>query len=69
MLLCNQSLDGGAAVDALLDGLAEAQLKARWQPREASEVRRLALLPRSPALPWDDLMCSPGYIHALGLLP
>jgi beta-N-acetylhexosaminidase len=69
VLLCNQSLDGGAAVDALLDGLAEAQLKARWQPREASEVRRLALLPRSPALPWDDLMCSPGYIHALGLLP
>jgi beta-N-acetylhexosaminidase len=29
VLLCNQSLDGGAAVDALLDGLAEAQLKAR----------------------------------------
>ena len=69
VLLCNQSLDGGAAVDALLDGLAEAQLKGRWQPREASELRRLALLPRSPALPWDDLMCSPEYIHALGLLP
>ncbi len=69
VLLCNQSLDGGAAVDALLDGLAEAQLKARWKPRAASEVRRLALLPRSPALPWDDLMCSPEYIHALGLLP
>jgi beta-N-acetylhexosaminidase len=65
VLLCNQSLDGGAAVDALLDGLAEAKLKARWQPREASEMRRLALLPHSPALPWDDLMCSPEYIHAL----
>jgi beta-N-acetylhexosaminidase len=69
VLLCNQSLEGGAAVDALLDGLAEAQLKTRWLPREASEVRRLSLLPRSPALPWDDLMCSPEYIHALGLLP
>ena len=69
VLLCNQSLDGGAAVDALLDGLAEAQLKARWQPREASEMRRLALLPHSPAMPWDDLMCAPEYIHALELLP
>ncbi|HOS85745.1 MAG TPA: beta-N-acetylhexosaminidase [Burkholderiaceae bacterium] len=69
VLLCNQSLDGGAAVDALLDGLAEAQVKGGWQPREASEVRRLALLPRSQALPWDDLMCSHEYIHALGLLP
>ena len=27
VLLCNQSVDGGAAVDELLDGLAEAQLK------------------------------------------
>lgn len=69
VLLCNQSLDGGATVDALLDGLAEAQLKGRWLPREASEERRLALLPRSPAQAWDDLMCSPDYIHALGLLP
>mgnify|MGYP001221617299 FL=1 len=69
VLLCNQSLDGGAAVDVLLDGLAEAQLKARWVPREASEARRLALLPRSPALNWDDLMCSPEYMHAMGLLP
>ena len=69
VLLCNQSLDGGAAVDALLDGLAEAQLKGGWLPREASEERRLALLPRAPALAWDDLMCSPDYIHALGLLP
>ena len=69
VLLCNQSLDGGAAVDALLDGLAEAQLKGGWAPREASEERRLALLPRAPARPWDELMCSPDYIHAMGLLP
>jgi beta-N-acetylhexosaminidase len=37
VLLCNQSVDGGAAVDELLDGLAEAHLKGGWQPREASE--------------------------------
>jgi beta-N-acetylhexosaminidase len=69
VLLCNQSVDGGAAVDELLDGLAEAHLKGGWQPREASELRRRALLPVGPAPHWDDLMCSPGYIHALGLLP
>ena len=69
VLLCNQSLEGGADVDALLDGLAEAQLKGRWVPNEASEERRQALLPAGPALPWDDLMRTPGYIHALGLLP
>jgi beta-N-acetylhexosaminidase len=62
-------VDGGAAVDELLDGLAEAQLKGRWQPHEASEARRQGLLPAGPAPEWDDLMCSPGYIHALGLLP
>ncbi len=69
VLLCNQSVDGGAAVDELLDGLAEAQLKGGWQPREASEHRRHALLPVGPAPQWDDLMCSPGYIHALEQLP
>jgi len=31
VLLCNQSLDGGAAVDALLEGLAAAQRDGRWQ--------------------------------------
>jgi beta-N-acetylhexosaminidase len=69
VLLCNQSLDGGAAVDELIDGLTEAQLKGGWQPREASEERRLALLPRSAAPEWDDLMVQPDYMHALGLLP
>lgn len=69
VLLCNQSLDGGRAVDALLDGLAEAQLKGRWLPREASEVRRRALLPVGTPLGWDDLMYSPAYQQALSLLP
>ena len=69
VLLCNQSLDGGAAVDELLDGLAEAQIKERWLPDEAAELRRLSLLPTSLARPWNDLMRSHDYVHALGLLP
>jgi beta-N-acetylhexosaminidase len=69
--LCNQSVqsEDGRAIDELLDGLAEAQLRARWRPSEVSEVRRLALLPRGTALPWDDLMVEPAYIRALTLLP
>ncbi len=69
VLLCNQSVQYPPAVDQLLDGLAEAQLKGRWQPSDASEQRRLALLPAAPASPWDALMAQPDYIHALGLLP
>jgi beta-N-acetylhexosaminidase len=69
VLLCNQCVQDPPAVDALLDGLAEAQLKGWWRPGGASEQRRLALLPGAPALPWDALMAHPDYIHALGLLP
>jgi beta-N-acetylhexosaminidase len=69
VLLCNQSVQDPAAVDEFLDGMAEAQLKGWWQPSEASEQRRLALLPATPAQPWDALMAHPDYIHALGLLP
>lgn len=69
VLLCNQSVDGGEAVDELLDGLAEAQLKGGWEPRDASEERRRALLPTAPALAWDALMTESRYMHALGLLP
>jgi beta-N-acetylhexosaminidase len=65
VLLCNQSVDGGAAVDELLDGLAGAQLKGGWQLNEASEQRRLALLPRGRATGWDDLMRSAPYMLAL----
>ena len=65
VLLCNQSLNGGAAVDELIAGLTEAQLKGQWQPLEASEERRLALLPQTPAIAWDDLMVSPAYMQAL----
>lgn len=69
VLLCNQSVQDPGAVDELLDGVAEAQLKGWWQPSGASEQRRMALLPATPAQPWDALMAHPDYIHALGLLP
>jgi beta-N-acetylhexosaminidase len=69
VLLCNQSLDGGAAVDELIAGLTEAQVKGLWQPQERSEERRQALLPRSPAFEWDALMVQPDYMHALTLVP
>jgi beta-N-acetylhexosaminidase len=69
VLLCNQSLDGGAAVDELLEGMTRAQVKGQWEPLESSEERRLVLLPTKPAVAWDDLMLEPAYMHALGLVP
>ncbi len=69
VLLCNQSLGKGAAVDELIDGLSEALLKGRWQADEASEARRQALLPATPVPQWDALMVSPAYMHALDLMP
>ena len=69
VLLCNQSVDGGQAVDALIDGLVEAQVKGTWQPMEASEERRLDLLPTAPAPEWDTLMVQASYMQALSLIP
>jgi len=69
VLLCNQSIDGGQAVDALLDGLQAAQASGRWRPDGDSEARRLDLLPLTPPLPWDELMHQPAYQHALEKLP
>ena len=69
VLLCNQSVDGGAAVDALLDGLLAAQAAGRWQADPDSESRRLALLPETPPLPWDDLMHDAAYQRSLEHLP
>lgn len=69
VLLCNQSLNQSAVLDDLIDGLSEAQLTDRWQPSEASEERRLALLPTSPALDWHSLMVQAAYMRALSLLP
>ena len=69
VLLCNQSVDGGAAVDGLIDGLTEALVKGRWHPSDASEARRRALLPIGEPPVWDDLMVEGRYMHALSLLP
>ena len=70
-LLCNRStVDDGAELDQVLGDLAEAQLKGRWVPDEASEERRLnLLLPRTPARPWDELVRARDYMQALDRLP
>jgi len=73
VLLCNQSLPasegGGLALDELIAGLTEAQVRGNWQPQEASDARRCALLPRVGALAWDDLMVQPDYMRALDWIP
>jgi beta-N-acetylhexosaminidase len=69
VLLCNQSLGDGRAVDELLQGLEQAAAQGRWQPSADSEQRRLALLPQTPPLPWDELMHDATYQHALECLP
>jgi beta-N-acetylhexosaminidase len=69
VLLCNQSVGDGHAVDAMLDALAEGLLKHYWLASEASETRRQALLPKNSSLAWDALMTDPAYVRALDLLP
>ena len=69
VLLCNQSLGQGTAVDELLDGLAGEQAAGRWQPSADSEARRIALLPQTLPLAWDDLLFQPAYLQALEMLP
>ena len=69
VLLCNQSLNGGRAVDELLDGLADAELQGHWHSDPDSEARRLGLLPQAAPLTWDELMHLPAYQHALERLP
>jgi beta-N-acetylhexosaminidase len=64
VLLCNQSVDGGAAVDALLDGLARAQAGGGWLPDAESEARRRRLLPAAPAPDWAALQADPAYLDA-----
>jgi beta-N-acetylhexosaminidase len=69
--LCNQSVQSekGRAIDELLDGLAAAADAGEWQPSEASEQRRLALLPRGDWMTWNELMTHAAYMQALTLLP
>ena len=69
VLLCNQSVGDGSAMDELIAGLEQAQAQGRWQPSVDSESRRLALLPETLPQPWDELMLQPAYMQALDLLP
>ena len=69
VLLCNQSLGDGHAVDELLDGLAQQLEQGEWQPSADSEARRLAQLPQTLPQAWDDLMFQPAYQQALEMLP
>lgn len=72
VLLCNQSVasseGGGTAIDELIAGLTEAQVRGQWQPSEVSDERRLSLLPQQGAIDWDALMVQPAYMHALDWL-
>jgi beta-N-acetylhexosaminidase len=65
VLLCNQSVDGGAAVDDLLQGMARAAEAGLFKPQELSEQRRLRLLPQTSPLNWDALMTDARYMQAL----
>ena len=69
VLICNQSIDGGAAVDALLDELLAAEAAGGWQADPDSDVRRLNLLPQTAPIVWDDLMHDPAYQRSLERLP
>lgn len=66
VLMCNQSnVNGGRALDELLDGLLRLQSSGRWSPDPASEARRLALLPQTPPVAWEELMRQEAYLQAL----
>ncbi|MEO5698515.1 MAG: beta-N-acetylhexosaminidase [Burkholderiaceae bacterium] len=69
VLLCNQSVDDGSAVDALLDDLGDAQVNGHWQPDPDGEARRLDLLPQTAPFTWDELMHLATYQQALERLP
>jgi beta-N-acetylhexosaminidase len=69
VLLCNQNVGSGEAVDQLLAGLQQQAADHHWQPDPDSEQRRLALLPQTSPLTWDELMHQPAYQHALERLP
>jgi beta-N-acetylhexosaminidase len=69
VLLCNQSLGDGRAVDELIAGLEAAQRDHHWAPDPDAEARRLALLPQTAPFTWDELMHSPVYQRCLERLP
>lgn len=65
VLLCNQSLGDGKAIDELLSGLTTAMKTGQWHPSAISEERRQSLLPTTTAFDWDSLMVSAPYMQAL----
>lgn len=69
VLLCNQSLKGGAALDAVLDGLSHAVASGQWVPQPLSEQRRRDLMQVPAATQWDVLMNEPRYLQALARIP
>jgi hypothetical protein len=69
VILCNQSIGDGRAVEEMLEGLTEHLVKNQWHASDASEQRRRALLPTTSPLAWDALMTYPAYLRALDLLP
>ena len=69
VLLCNQSMGKGEAVDELLAGLQAAAAEHRWHPDPDSETRRSALLSQTPPMTWEELMHDPVYQRALERLP
>jgi beta-N-acetylhexosaminidase len=69
VLLCNQSMGKGKPVDDLLDGLQTALKNQQWQASAESDARRLALMPQTAPIVWDELMYHAPYLQALARLP
>ena len=65
VMLCNQSVhEDGAALDAWIQTMTEDLLAGEWAINPASEVRRLALLPSTPAPDWTALQARSDYQRA-----
>jgi beta-N-acetylhexosaminidase len=69
VLLCNAGEGNGAPLDAVLTELPAAADDGRWQPDADSEARRMALLPQTAPMVWDELMHDAAYRRALERLP
>ena len=69
VLLCNQSVDVGSAVDQLLEDLSAALARGVWHTDPDSEARRVKLLPAGKPLAWEELMHDAAYQRALERLP
>lgn len=61
ILICNQSINNGAALDDLLKHLEKMRKNETWKSDMHSEYRRRLLLPRSEAISWEYLVIEPRY--------